>query len=146
MDVARARDARAEIRHSIVRMRSCITPCVVLTVKCAFSLVSQVSGSSERPRISVYRSNQHVYVQVIDDENQKTLAALGTMSPKVKEVIGSEEWKSKTVDAAEQVGKMLGAMCVEQGITSAVFDRGGFLYHGRVKAVADGARAAGVAM
>lgn len=146
MDVARARGARAEIRHSIVRMRSFITPCVVLTVKCSFSLVSQVSGSSERPRISVYRSNQHVYVQVIDDENQKTLAALGTMSPKVKEVIGSEEWKSKTVDAAEQVGKMLGAMCVEQGITSAVFDRGGFLYHGRVKAVADGARAAGVAM
>lgn len=115
-------------------------------MQCLFSLVSQVSGSSERPRISVYRSNQHVYVQVIDDENQKTIAALGTMSPKVKEVIGSEEWKSKTVDAAEQVGKMLGAMCVEQGITSAVFDRGGFLYHGRVKAVADGARAAGVAM
>jgi len=146
VDVARARGARAEIRHSIVRMRSFITSCVVLTVKCSFSLVSQVSGSSERPRISVYRSNQHVYVQVIDDENQKTLAALGTMSPKVKEVFGSEEWKSKTVDAAEQVGKMLGAMCVEQGITSAVFDRGGFLYHGRVKAVADGARAAGVAM
>lgn len=107
---------------------------------------SKVSGSPERPRISVYRSNQHVYVQVIDDENQKTIAALGTMSPKVKDVIGKEEWKSKTVESAQEVGKLLGAMCVEQGITRAVFDRGGFLYHGRVKAVADGCREAGVAM
>ena len=89
----------------------------------------------------MYRSNQHVYVQVIDDENQKTIAALGTMSASVKAVIGSEEWKGKTVESAEQVGKMLGAVCVEKGITQAVFDRGGFLYHGRVKAIADGARA-----
>jgi large subunit ribosomal protein L18 len=87
-----------------------------------------------------------VYVQVIDDENQKTIAALGTMSPKVKDVIGKEEWKSKTVESAQEVGKLLGAMCLEQGITRAVFDRGGFLYHGRVKAVADGCREAGVAM
>ena len=94
----------------------------------------------------MYRSNQHVYIQVIDDENQKTIAALGTMSASVKAVIGSEEWKGKTVESAEQVGKMLGAVCVEKGITQAVFDRGGFLYHGRVKAIADGARAAGVAM
>ena len=87
-----------------------------------------------------------MYVQVIDDENQKTIAALGTMSKSVKAVIGEEEWKGKTVGAAEQVGKMLGAACLEKGITQAVFDRGGFLYHGRIRAVADGARAAGVQM
>ena len=71
---------------------------------------SKLSGTAERPRISVYRSNQHTYVQVIDDENQKTLCAIGTMSPKIKEVVGNEEWKSKTVDAAREVGKALGEM------------------------------------
>ena len=105
---------------------------------------SKLSGTAERPRISVYRSNQHTYVQVIDDENQKTLCAIGTMSPKIKEVVGQEEWKSKTVDAARAVGKALGEMCVEQGIKSAVFDRGGFVYHGRVKAVAEACREAGM--
>ena len=105
---------------------------------------SKVSGTADRPRISVYRSNQHTYVQVIDDENQTTLCAVGTMSPKIKEIVGSEEWKSKTVDAAREVGKAVGAMCVEKGIKTAVFDRGGFVYHGRVKAVAEAAREAGV--
>ena len=85
---------------------------------------SKVSGTADRPRISVYRSNQHTYVQVIDDENQTTLCAVGTMSPKIKEIVGSEEWKSKTVDAAREVGKAVGAMCVEKGIKTAVFDRG----------------------
>ena len=66
---------------------------------------AKVSGTASRPRISVYRSNQHVYVQVIDDENQSTIAALGTMSKSVKAVIGEEEWKGKTVESAEQVGK-----------------------------------------
>ena len=76
---------------------------------------AKVSGTAARPRVSVYRSNQHVYVQVIDDENHSTIAALGTMSKSVKAVIGEEEWKGKTVESAEQVGKMLGQMCVEQG-------------------------------
>jgi len=105
---------------------------------------SKLSGTPDRPRISVYRSNQHTYVQVIDDENQTTLCAVGTMSPKIKEVIGTEEWKTKTVAAASEVGKALGAMCVEKGIKKAVFDRGGFVYHGRVKAVAEAAREAGM--
>ena len=105
---------------------------------------SKISGTAARPRISMFRSNQHIYVQVVDDENQKTLCALGTMSPKVKETIGTEEWKTKTVAAAEVVGKQLGELCISHGITTAVFDRGGFMYHGRVKAVADGCRAAGV--
>ena len=74
------------------------------------------------------------------------IAALGTMSKSVKAVIGEEEWKGKTISAAEQVGKMLGAACVEKGITQAVFDRGGFLYHGRVRAIAEGAREAGVSI
>ena len=104
----------------------------------------QLSGTAERPRISVYRSNQHTYVQVIDDDNQTTLAALGTMSSAVKDVVGTEEWKSKTVAAAEEVGKQLGKMCIEKGIKSAVFDRGGYIYHGRVKAVAEACREAGM--
>mmetsp|Transcript_40480 Transcript_40480/g.100100 ORF Transcript_40480/g.100100 Transcript_40480/m.100100 type:complete len:170 (-) Transcript_40480:287-796(-) len=105
---------------------------------------AKLSGTAARPRISVYRSNQHTYVQVIDDENQTTLLAMGTMSAKIKEVVGSEEWKTKTVGAAREVGLALGAMCVEQGIKKAVFDRGGFMYHGRVKAVADACREAGM--
>tara|TARA_B110000977_G_scaffold115964_2_gene149828 strand:- start:9444 stop:9815 length:372 start_codon:yes stop_codon:yes gene_type:complete len=105
---------------------------------------AKLSGTAERPRISVYRSNQHTYVQVIDDENQTTLCAIGTMSSTIKEVVGKEEWKTKTVDAAREVGKALGAMCVEKGIKTAVFDRGGFVYHGRVKAVAEACREAGV--
>ena len=105
---------------------------------------AKLSGTAERPRISVYRSNQHTYVQVIDDENQTTLCAIGTMSTSIKEVVGKEEWKTKTVEAAAAVGKALGAMCVEKGIKKAVFDRGGFIYHGRVKAVAEACREAGV--
>ena len=105
---------------------------------------AKMSGTADRPRISVYRSNQHTYVQVIDDENAHTLLAMGTMSPKIKEIVGTEEWKTKTVEAAGVVGKELGKMCVEKGIKSAVFDRGGFVYHGRVKAVAEACREAGM--
>ena len=105
---------------------------------------SKMSGTAERPRISVYRSNQHTYVQVIDDENSTTLCAIGTMSPKIKEIVGTEEWKTKTVEAARVVGKTLGDMCIEKGIKSAVFDRGGYVYHGRVKAVAEACREAGM--
>ena len=104
---------------------------------------SKVSGTADRPRISVYRSNQHTYVQVIDDENQTTLCAVGTMSPKIKRSWAPRR-KTKTVDAAREVGKAVGAICVEKGIKTAVFDRGGFVYHGRVKAVAEAAREAGV--
>ena len=105
---------------------------------------AKLSGTAERPRISVYRSNQHTYVQVIDDENQKTLCAIGTMSSSIKEQVGKEEWKTKTVDAARAVGAALGATMMEKGIKTAVFDRGGFVYHGRVKAVAEACREAGV--
>jgi len=105
---------------------------------------AKLSGTAERPRISVYRSNQHTYVQVIDDDNQTTLCAIGTMSPKIKEIVGTDEWKTKTVEAARVVGQTLGEMCLEKGIKSAVFDRGGFVYHGRVKAVAEACRAAGM--
>ena len=107
---------------------------------------STISGTAKRPRISVYRSNQHVFVQVIDDDAQKTLVSLGTQSKELKDVIGFEEWKTKTVSAANELGKMLGKKCVDTGINHAVFDRGGFLFHGRVKAVADGCREAGVAI
>ena len=119
-----AKEARRQKRHRKVR--------------------AKMSGTAERPRISVYRSNQHTYVQVIDDENSTTLCAIGTMSPKIKEVVGTEEWKSKTVEAASLVGKTLGEMCIEKGIKSAVFDRGGYVYHGRVKAVAEACREAGM--
>ena len=66
---------------------------------------SKLSGTPDRPRISVYRSNQHTYVQVIDDENQTTLCAVGTMSPKIKEVIGTEEWKTKTLNVGARCGR-----------------------------------------
>eukprot|EP00230_Micromonas_polaris_P011638 CAMPEP_0197133532 /NCGR_PEP_ID=MMETSP1390-20130617/25927_1 /TAXON_ID=38833 /ORGANISM="Micromonas sp., Strain CCMP2099" /LENGTH=190 /DNA_ID=CAMNT_0042576229 /DNA_START=504 /DNA_END=1077 /DNA_ORIENTATION=+ len=98
-------------------------------------------GAAEDQRVP---QQQHTYVQVIDDENQTTLCAVGTMSVSIKEKVGKEEWATKTVTAANEVGKALGAMCVEKGIKKAVFDRGGFVYHGRVKAVAEGCREAGV--
>ena len=103
---------------------------------------AKLSGTAERPRISVYRSNQHV-LQVIDDEPEDAVRHRHDVAEDGS-VVGAEEWKTKTVDAAREVGKALGEMCVEKGIKSAVFDRGGFVYHGRVKAVAEACREAGV--
>jgi len=98
-----------------------------------------VQGSAERPRLAVFRSNQHIYVQVIDDRQQHTLAAASTLEPGLK-----SEGKSATCDASVKVGQLIAQRALEKGISQVVFDRGGNLYHGRVKALAEAAREAGL--
>lgn len=101
---------------------------------------SKVSGTTERPRLSVFRSLKHVYLQVIDDQAGVTLAAASTKTPDLQ-----AELKGKTgIERAALVGKHLGAKAQEAGITTVVFDRNGYLYHGQVKAAADGAREGGL--
>jgi large subunit ribosomal protein L18 len=98
----------------------------------------KVRGSAARPRLAVFRSNKHIYAQVIDDVAGRTLASASTME--------SERGKASTgsVAAAKAVGERLGERAKSAGVESVVFDRGGFKYHGRVAAVADGARSAGL--
>jgi large subunit ribosomal protein L18 len=98
----------------------------------------RVRGSDARPRLSVFRSNRHTYVQVISDESGRTLAALSTLKFEGDNSTGNRA-------SARRLGELIGKLCVDRNITSVVFDRNGFLYHGRVKEVADGARAAGLA-
>jgi large subunit ribosomal protein L18 len=98
----------------------------------------KVQGTTERPRLSVFRSARHVYAQVIDDTSGRTLAAASTME---KETRGG---KTANVDAAKSVGQRLGERAKAAGVTTVVFDRGGFRYHGRVAAVAEGARESGL--
>ena len=100
----------------------------------------KVSGTSETPRMSVFRSLNHIYVQIIDDTKGVTLCSASTMEKDVKAKI---EGLSKT-DAAKVVGKVAGEKAVALKIETVVFDRGGYLYTGRVQAVADGAREAGL--
>ena len=99
-----------------------------------------VSGTPERPRLSVYRSSKNIYVQFIDDVNGVTLAAASTLEQAVKTEVSG---KTKT-DAAKIVGKIAAERAKEKGIEEVVFDRGGYHYTGRVQALADGAREAGL--
>ncbi len=99
-----------------------------------------LSGTAETPRMNVYRSLNHIYVQIIDDTKGVTLASASTMEKAVKEKIAD---MTKT-EAAKVVGQTAGERAKEKGIKEVVFDRGGYLYTGRVKAVADGAREAGL--
>ncbi|MGH7864957.1 MAG: 50S ribosomal protein L18 [Candidatus Binataceae bacterium] len=99
-----------------------------------------VRGSDSKPRLSVYRSLQHIYAQVISDDSGRTLAAASTVNAAV-----SEGLKSRcSVEGAKRVGKAIAEKCKASGIEQVVFDRNGFLYHGRVKALADAAREAGL--
>lgn len=100
----------------------------------------RVAGSTERPRLAVFRSHQHIYAQVIDDTQQCTLAAASTVEPELKSKLAS----GSNCDASIEVGKLVAARALEKGITKVVFDRGGNLYHGRIKALADAAREAGL--
>ena len=95
-----------------------------------------LSGSKERPRLSVYRSNRDIYVQIIDDEQGHTLLTATSKSMK--------ELKGNKVERSKEVGKAIAQMAMDKGIKTVVFDRGGYLYHGRVKALADGAREGGL--
>lgn len=99
-----------------------------------------LSGTSLRPRLSVFRSAKHIYAQVVDDTSGHTLAAASSLEKAVKE----EPKFDDKVAVANFVGKLLGKRAVDQGIKKVVFDRNGFLYHGRVKSVSDGAREAGL--
>ena len=100
----------------------------------------KVSGTPERPRLNVFRSLEHIYAQVIDDVAGHTLASASTLDGEVKKAING----MKPVDAATVVGQMVAARAKNAGITQVVFDRGGYKYHGRIKAVADGAREGGL--
>ena len=99
---------------------------------------ARVSGRAERPRLCVFRSLNHVYVQAIDDLHGVTLAAASTLE------LRGEKAKTGDIQAAKKVGELIAARLKEKGLEKVVFDRGGYLYHGRVKAVADAARAAGL--
>jgi len=100
----------------------------------------KVRGTDQRPRVCVFRSNKHIYAQVISDSQGKTLAAVSSLSEELAQQLKT----SKGLDAAKQVGIALAKICKEQNINRVVFDRNGFIYHGRVKAVADGAREGGL--
>jgi len=98
----------------------------------------RVSGTPQRPRLAVFRSLSHIYAQVIDDAAGSTLAAASTLDASLK---GAE---GKKAELANKVGALIGERAKAAGITKVVFDRGGYQYHGRIKALADGARAAGL--
>ncbi len=100
----------------------------------------KISGSPERPRLSVFRSTKHIYAQLIDDDNGVTLVAISTLRPDVRQ---QEKVKGK-IEEAKRVGKMIADEAKAKGITEVVFDRNGFLYHGRVRALATAAREAGL--
>jgi large subunit ribosomal protein L18 len=100
----------------------------------------KVSGSEARPRLSVFRSTRHIYAQIIDDGKGQTLVAASTLSGEIKDKLSG----LKKADAAKEVGKLLAAKAREKGIGRVVFDRNGFIYHGRVKAVADSCRENGL--
>ena len=101
---------------------------------------NKLSGTATCPRLAVFRSNNHIYAQIIDDTVGKTLVAASTTEAAVK----AELEKTNNVDAAAYVGKVVAERAVEKGIKEVVFDRGGFIYQGKVKALADAAREAGL--
>ncbi|RCV40072.1 hypothetical protein SEVIR_9G021600v4 [Setaria viridis] len=105
-------------------------------------LRKKVSGTTERPRLSVFRSNKHLYAQVIDDTKQCTLASASTMHKSLSKEL--EYSAGPTIEVAQKIGEVIAKSCLEKGITKVVFDRGGFLYHGRIKALADAAREHGL--
>lgn len=99
-----------------------------------------VAGGAARPRLSVFRSLNHMYAQIVDDARGLTLAAASTLDPEIREMV---KGKPKAA-AGVEVGKLIARRAREKGITQVVFDRGGYLYHGRIKALADAAREAGL--
>jgi large subunit ribosomal protein L18 len=106
------------------------------------SLRKRISGTTERPRLVVYRSARHIYAQIIDDTTKKTLFAASDLIPKKDP--SADAPKGKKRDRAKQVGVMVAKKCLEKGIAQVVFDRAGYRYHGRISSVATGAREAGL--
>ncbi len=97
----------------------------------------KIIGMENKPRLAVYKSNKNIYVQAIDDLNQKTIATSSTLSEELKS-------QSLSLESAKKVGELIGDQLINLGIGEAVFDRGGYVYHGRVKALADGIREKGI--
>ena len=97
-------------------------------------------GTTQRPRLCIYRSNKHIYAQVVDDSTAKTIACASTLDPELKGKVD----KSWDCDSAKSVGELIAKRAKEKGVTTVVFDRGGYIYHGRIAAVADGARESGL--
>ncbi len=120
MDKLKAKKAALERRHRRVR--------------------GKVSGTATRPRLCVSRTNAHIYAQVIDDVSGRTIVSASSIEPELKSALKT----GSTADSARVVGEAVGRRAVEAGLTEVVFDRGGRLYHGRVKALAEGARSAGL--
>lgn len=100
----------------------------------------KIRGSNQKPRLNVYRSNKHIYAQLILDTEGKTVVSVSTLSKELKK----EVLKMKKVDAAKKVGEFIGKLAKEKGVETVVFDRSGYIYHGRVRALAEGAREAGL--
>ncbi|KAE8687164.1 50S ribosomal protein L18 [Hibiscus syriacus] len=119
---ARTRTEDRQARHSRIRKK--------------------VEGTPERPRLSVFRSNKHLYVQVIDDSKMHTLASASTMQKPISEE--SNYSSGPTIEVAKKVGEFIAKSCLEKGITKVAFDRGGYPYHGRIQALADSAREHGL--
>ena len=103
-------------------------------------LRNRISGTTERPRLAVFISNNHMYAQIIDDTVGNTIAAASTLDKDVKDAVE----KTNNVAAAAQVGTVIAKRALEKGITTVVFDRGGYIYQGKVQALADAAREAGL--
>lgn len=101
---------------------------------------NNLAGTAERPRLAVFRSNNHMYAQIIDDTVGNTLVSACTLDKDVKDALE----KTNNVDAAAQVGTVIAKRALDKGITTVVFDRGGFIYQGKIKALADAAREAGL--
>jgi large subunit ribosomal protein L18 len=100
----------------------------------------KVTGTSQRPRLAVFRSLHHIYAQVIDDTEGHTLAAASTLDPDLRKALKT----GGDIEAAKAVGKLVGERAREKGVQKVVFDRGGFMYHGRVQGLAEAAREAGL--
>ena len=113
---------------------------VEVRVKKHMKVRNRLSGTTERPRLAVFRSNNHMYAQIIDDTVGKTLVSASTLDKDVK----AECEKTNNVEAAAVVGKVVAKKALEKGITTVVYDRGGFIYEGKVKALAEAAREAGL--
>ena len=104
------------------------------------ALRGRVKGTVDRPRLSVYRSNENIYAQIIDDTNSKTLVSCSTLDRSIKLALSN----GRTCEASRLMGEKLAKLSLNKNITKIVFDRGLYLYHGRIKALADGARAGGL--
>ena len=108
-----------------------------------YRIRKRVAGKAERPRLTVFRSVAHMYVQVVDDATGRTIASASTVEPAVKGSLATAA-RGGNIEGAKAIGKTIAARLLEKGVKRVVFDRNGFLYHGRIKAVADAARQAGL--